>query len=97
MPPASGTESYDGAGHMKYFQFTNDGAVTSTFSGTGTYVIGANCQATVTYEFDGVQSGIPWIYFVAADGSGYYWNNNQNTGVIAAGRVDRISTVQLLK
>ena len=97
--PASGSgmESYDGAGHMKWYNITSNGTVSYTSTGTGTYTIGANCIATVTYLYNGVQSGLPWTYFVAADGSGYYWNNNQGAGAISAGRVDRISSAQLLK
>jgi hypothetical protein len=94
---SSGMESYDGAGHMKWYNITSNGAYSYTSSGTGTYTIGTNCIATVTYDYNGVQSGLPWTYFVAPDGSGYYWNNNQEAGTIAAGRVDRISHAQLLK
>ena len=93
---SSGEEYYDGKGHLKYTQFVNDGDHTYTYSGTGTYTITANCVATVTYEYDGAQSGTPWTYFVAPDGSGYYWNNNQNEGALSAGRVTRISRADLI-
>ena len=54
--------------------------------------ISANCIATVIYD-----TGIaPWTFFVSADGEHYYWNNNQNTGVISAGRADRVSKALLV-
>ncbi len=93
---SSGEEYYDGKGHMKYFQYVSDGDHSYTNSGTGTYTITTNCIATVTYEYDGQPSGIPWVYFVVPDGSGYYWNNNQNEGLLSAGRVTRISRADLL-
>ena len=92
----SGLESYDGKGHMKYQELWSDGTSTVTYTGSATYTITANCIATVTYYYNGVQSGLPWTYFVAPDGSGYYWNNNQGVGTTAAGRVDRISRVLLV-
>jgi hypothetical protein len=61
----SGQESYDGKGHMKYHEFQSTGFQTQTFSGTRTYTITADCIATVTYDSENV----PWVYFVAADGS----------------------------
>jgi hypothetical protein len=36
------------------------------------------------------------VYFVVPDGSGYYWNDNQNTGTLSAGRSTRISLTDLL-
>jgi hypothetical protein len=93
---SSGEEYYDGKGHMKYYQFVSDGTNSYTNSGTGTYTITKNCIATVTYEYDGAQSGIPWVYFVVPDGSGYYWNSNQGAGVLSAGRVTRISHADLI-
>jgi hypothetical protein len=91
--PASGSgmESYDGKGHMKYYELYSDGINSYTYTGTGTYTITSNCIATVIYEYQGAQSGNPWTYFVSPDGSGYFWNNNQNQGLIAGGRVVRIS------
>jgi hypothetical protein len=93
---SSGEEYYDGKGHMKYYQFVSDGDHSYTYSGTGTYTITAKCVATVTYEYAGSQSGNPWTYFVAPDGSGYYWNSNQNDGTLSAGRVTRISRADLI-
>jgi hypothetical protein len=88
----SGQESYDGKGHMKYYELLSYGGVPQTYVGTGTYTITANCIATVTYDV-----GIaPWVYFVSADGEHYYWNNNQNTGVLGAGRADRVSKALLV-
>jgi hypothetical protein len=93
----SGMESYDGAGHMKWLNIWSNGSISYTSSGTGTYTLGANCIATVTYEYNGAPSGLPWTYFAAPDGSGYYWNNNQGAGTVSAGHVERISSAQLLK
>ena len=90
---ASGFESYDGNGHLKYTELFSDGYQSQTFSGTGTYTLGANCIAQVTYD----GGGTPFVYFVAPDGSAYYWSNNQNVGTIAAGRADRVSRSLLVK
>jgi hypothetical protein len=88
----SGQESYDGKGHMTYYEFLSYGDQPQTYTGTGTYTITANCIATVTYD-----KGIsPWVYFVSADGEHYYWNNNQDTGVLGAGRADRVSKALLV-
>jgi hypothetical protein len=89
----SGFESYDGHGGLKYTQLVSDGYTTHTYTGTGTYTITANCIASVTY--DGV--GRPFLYFVAPDGSAYFWSNNQNAGVVSAGRVERVSHALLVK
>ena len=89
----SGQESYDGKGHMKYYEFYSDGITSSTYTGTATYTISENCIATVTYDSEVV----PWVYFISADGSHYYWNNNQGTGVINSGRADRVSDALLVK
>jgi hypothetical protein len=89
---SSGQESYDGKGHMKYYEFYSDGISTATFSGTGTYTISDNCIATVTYDSERT----PWKYFVSADGEHYYWNNNQGNGVITSGRADRTSHALLV-
>lgn len=88
----SGQESYDGKGHFKYYEFRSYSFQTYTFSGSGTYTITANCIATVTYE--GVPK--PWVYYVSADGEHYYWNNNQDAGMISAGRADRVSKALLV-
>jgi hypothetical protein len=90
---ASGFESYDGNGHVKYSELFSDGYTTETYTGNGTYTIGANCIAQVTYD----GGGTPFVYFVAPDGSAYYWANNQNTGTISSGRADRVSRGLLVK
>jgi hypothetical protein len=90
---ASGFESYDGNGRLKYTELVSDGYTTNTFTGTGTYTMGANCIAQVTYD----GTGTPFVYFVAPDGSGYYWANNQNVGTISSGRADRVSRSLLVK
>src|SRR5271168_702895 len=88
----SGQESYDGKGHMKYYELLSYGGEPQTYVGTATYTVTANCIATVTYD-----AGIaPWTYFLSADGEHYYWNNNQNTGVIGSGRADRVSRALLV-
>ena len=90
---ASGFESYDGKGGLKYTELFSDGYQTQTFTGTGTYTIGANCVAQVTYD----GGATPFVYFVAPDGGSYYWANNQNAGVISSGRADRVSRSLLVK
>ncbi len=90
---ASGFESYDGNGHLKYTELFSDGYQSETITGTGTYTIDANCIAKVTYD----GGGTPFVYFVAPDGSAYYWANNQNTGTVASGRADRVSRALLVK
>lgn len=92
----SGMESYDGKGHMKYYEYWSDGTTSYTSTGTGTYAVAGNCIATVTYYYDGVQSGNPWTYFVSPDGSKYYWNNNQNNGTVSFGVVERITEALLI-
>lgn len=91
---SSGMESYDGVGHMKYFQLQSDGITQSKFSGTGTYTITQGCIATVVYDGD---TANPWTYFVAPDGSTYFYNNNLGFGAISAGHVDRISRALLVQ
>lgn len=86
----SGFEYYDGKGHLKYYEQYSDGKTSAVYSGTGTYTLGANCIATVVY--DGVQ---PWTYFVAPDGSRYYYSNTLDTGGISAGKVEKVSDVDL--
>jgi hypothetical protein len=89
----SGQESYDGKGNMKYYELLSYGGPAQTYVGTATYTVTANCIATVIYD-----TGVaPWTYFLSADGEHYYWNNNQNTGVISAGRADRVSRELLVQ
>lgn len=88
----SGQEAYDGKGHMKYYELLSYGGEPQTYVGTATYTITANCIATVIYDV-GVT---PYVFFVSADGEHYYWNNNQNTGAIGAGRADRVSKALLV-
>ena len=91
---SSGMESYDGNGHIKYFEYASDGYTTNTWTGTGTYTITANCVATVIYDGDPTDT---WTFFVAPDGSAYYSNNNLNFGAVGGGRTDRISRSQLVE
>ncbi len=60
----SGRETYDGQGHIRYFQLWDEAGVTYTYTGTGTYTMTSDCVATATY---GVHSH--FTYFVAPDGS----------------------------
>jgi len=89
----SGFESYDGAGHVKYTELVSDGVTTSSYTGSGTYTITAGCIASVTYD----GGGTPFQYFVAPDGSAYYWTNNQNSGAVVSGRADRVTSSMLVK
>lgn len=89
----SGFESYDGAGHLKYTELVSDGTTTTPYTGTGTYTITEGCIASVTYD----GGGKPFKYFVAPDGSAYYWTNNQNAGAVVSGRADRVSLIQLVR
>ncbi len=90
---ASGFESYDGHGNLKYTQIRSDGYKTWNFTGTGTYTITASCVASVIY--DGY--GSPFVYFVAPNGSAYFWVNNQNSGRVAAGKAERVTDALLVK
>jgi len=87
----SGFEYYDGHGHMKYYEQYSDGVTSGIYTGTGTYTLSSNCIATVVY--DGVQT---WTYFVAADGSRYYYSNTLNTGGISAGKLEKVSDADLV-
>jgi hypothetical protein len=91
---SSGMESYDGKGHMKYYELSSDGISKEAYNGTGTYTITSNCIATVIYDGD---TADPWIYFVAPDGSAYFYNNNEGYGQVGGGRVERISRALLVE
>lgn len=82
----SGRETYDGRGHIHYSQLWDEGGVSSLYEGTGTYTMDADCVAHATYGPNN-----HWTYFVAPDGSVFYFNNNNNAGVMSAGHEDRIS------
>jgi len=93
--PSAGSamESYDGKGHFKYHEVDSDGYTTQTYDYHGTYTITANCIASVIY-FEG---GPAYEYFVAPDGSAYYFSNAQNVGRVSAFRADRISRALLVE
>jgi len=93
--PSAGSamESYDGMGHFKYHEVDSDGITTKTYDYHGTYTITANCIASVVY-FEG---GPVWTYFVAPDGSAYYWVNSQNAGTVSANHATRISHALLVQ
>ena len=90
---ASGMESYDGQGNMKWIELWSDGATNYTWTGVGTYTITSNCVASVRYS----AGANAWTYFVAPDGTRYYWNNNLDYGAVGGGRIDRISTALLVQ
>jgi hypothetical protein len=91
----SGRESYDGHGHMKWFQlFNSAGTESFTYSGTGIYTMTADCVASVVYT--GFHNDAPYTYFVAPNGGHYYWNNNFADGTVAGSRVDRMSMALLV-
>lgn len=99
----SGMESYDGRGHLTWYQIWTDQSGTYTYSGTGTYAftsltdtssgvaVTANCVAKVTYT--GYSS---WTYFVPPDGSAYFFNN-QNPSSLGGSKIERISLALLVK
>jgi len=89
----SGMESYDGHGNMKWIELWSDGYTNYTWTGDGTYTITSNCIASVHYS----AGGAAWTYFVAPDGTRYYWNNNLDYGAVGGGRIDRISTALLVQ
>jgi len=89
----SGFESYDGKGHLKYYELQSDGITQQQYSGTGTYTITASCIATIIY--DGITSEI-WTYFVAPEGNVFFWNNNLGYGNVSGGREERVSRELLL-
>lgn len=93
--PSAGSamESYDGMGHFKYHEVDSDGYTTQTYDYHGTYTITANCIASVIYY----EGGPVWRYFVAPDGSAYYWVNAQNAGRVSANHADRISRALLVQ
>jgi hypothetical protein len=89
----SGMESYDGQGNMRWIELWSDGYTNYTWTGVGTYTITSNCVASVRYS----AGGPAWTYFVAPDGTRYYWNNNLDYGAVGGGRIDRISTALLVQ
>jgi len=91
---SSGMEAYDGQGHSKYYELWSDGYTQHKWVGTGTYTITANCIATVIYDGDSTDV---WTYFVAPDGSGFYFNNNLGLGAVGAGQENRISRALLIQ
>jgi hypothetical protein len=86
----SGRETYDGNGHIHYYQLWDEAGVTSTYEGTGTYTMDANCVAHASYGPNN-----HWAYFVGPLGEIFFYNNNNNTGLISAGSEVRISLALL--
>ena len=91
---ASGMESYDGQGNMKWYQLSSDGVTQGAHSGTATYTITPNCIATVIYDGD---TANPFTAFVAPDGSAFYWNNNFGFGGISGARAERTTGALLIQ
>jgi hypothetical protein len=89
----SGMESYDGQGHLKYYELYSDGVTQHKWIGTGTYTITTNCIATVIYDGDVADA---WTFFVAPDCSIFYYNNNLGYGNVSGGHEERISKALLI-
>jgi hypothetical protein len=89
----SGIEYHDGHGNLKTIDQGSDGVTSFKSSSTGTYTITPDCIATVIYDGD---TADPWTYFVAPDGSVFYYNNNNNHGRVSGGHEDRISRQSLV-
>ena len=99
----SGMESYDGKGHLTWYQIWTDEWGSYTYSGTGTYAfttltdsssgvaVTATCVAKVTYAGYGT-----WTYFVPPDGSAYFFNNDTPSS-LGGGRIERVSLALLVK
>jgi hypothetical protein len=81
-------ESWDGAGNIQYQETDTDSYNTWSYFGTATYNISKDCIATVYY--DGSTAN-PWVYYIAENGEGYWWINNQSTGAVAAGHAELVS------
>jgi hypothetical protein len=101
-------ESYDGHGHIKYYQQISFGGVShTTYSGTGTYTVGPltdtssgvpvteSCVAFVHY--DGDPADQIWNLFLASDGGAIYFVNIFDVGSVSAGHESRISTGELIR
>jgi hypothetical protein len=101
-------ESYDGHGHVKYYQQISFGGVShTTWSGTGTYTVGPltdtssgvpiteSCVAFIHY--DGDPADQIWNGFLSSDGSVVYFVNLLDLGSVSAGHESRISTALLVK
>jgi len=80
-------EFYDGAGNATYVSTSSNGSGTNTHRGTATYTITDRCVASV--YADGSTS--PTLYFVAPDGSAYWWMNNNDVGVVIGGKAPRVA------
>jgi hypothetical protein len=90
---SAGRESYDGAGHLRYEEAYSDGYTSDVYSGAGTYTITDSCVASVYYD----GSPTPMTFFVAPDGSAYWWVNLRNNGNVSAGKATRVSRGRVLK
>ena len=90
---SAGRESYDGAGNLKYEEAYSDGYTPTVYTGPGTYTITDRCVASVYYN----GSTKPMIFFVAPNGSAYWWVNARSNGVVSAGKATRVSHGLVLK
>jgi hypothetical protein len=89
----SGMESYDGQGNIKYTQLWHEGGVTYTYNGTGKISITPNCVAKAIYDGN---TAIVYTYFVAPDGTRFYYNHAGANLIENSNREERISFALLV-
>ena len=80
---AAGRETYDGKGNITYVELYTQAGVTSTYTGTSTYSVTKDCMASSYND--------TYTYFVAPDGREFYYSSNSASGIISAGREERLS------
>jgi len=83
-------EDYDGAGNVSFLQ-TNSNGITSSIGqqSTGTYTITDRCIASISKN--GAATNPKALYFVAPDGSTFWWMNVNNTEDLIASKGVRTS------
>ncbi len=80
---AAGRETYDGKGNITFVELYTQAGVTSTYTGTSTYSVTKDCMASSYND--------TYTYFIAPDGREFYYSSNSASGIISAGREDRLS------
>jgi hypothetical protein len=91
----SGMESYDGQGNIKYTQLWHEGGVTCTYNRTGKILsITPNCIAKAIYDGN---TAIVYTYFVAPDGTRFYYNHAGANLIENSNREERISFALLVQ